>query len=127
MMKTISTLLCVFLGGGLGSIGRYLVAVAMKKHQLLLGGLPIHTLLVNVVGSLLIGLLMGCLSKNPSHWLQMLLVVGFCGGFTTFSTFSFEVMEFLKIGNTLMALLYVLLSLSLCVLMTTLGFVMTRA
>lgn len=125
-MNTFYSLLLVFLGGGLGSVGRCLLSMALKKHQVLLWGLPIHTLMANCVGCLLIGVLMGYLSRNPSQWLQMLFVVGLCGGFTTFSTFSYEVLELFKVGHATMALSYVLLSVILCVVLVTLGFLLGR-
>lgn len=91
------TALLVFLGGGLGSVARYWVSIFMQQQ--LVSKLHLFgTLSVNVLGSLLIGLLMGWFLKAETSYpqLQLLLVVGFCGGFTTFSTFSSENLNLLK-------------------------------
>ena len=79
-------ILMVGLGGFAGSVCRYLISVAMLP-LIPQDGIPWHTLLVNVVGSLLIGFLLA--AEVQGHW-HSLGVVGFCGGFTTFSTFSFK-------------------------------------
>ncbi len=81
-------LLFVMLGGGLGSGLRYLVAKLLNTN----GQLPWGTFAVNVLGSLLIGILVGWVSKhnNLSETQLLFLVTGFCGGFTTFSAFALE-------------------------------------
>ncbi|NEV93776.1 fluoride efflux transporter CrcB [Psychroflexus sp. YR1-1] len=89
--------LLVFLGGGLGSLLRYWISILVNQQldsKLNLYG----TFTVNIVGSLLIGLFMGWLLKSETPYpnLQLLVVVGFCGGFTTFSTFSAENLNLLK-------------------------------
>jgi len=91
-------LLMVFLGGGLGSVLRY--AISKYLNQLPLQ-LPLGTLTVNIVGSLLLGLFLGIALKGGqlSNNLVLFLATGFCGGFTTFSTFAFENQEFLKAGD----------------------------
>ncbi len=91
--------LLVFLGGGAGSVLRFLIS----RNLNLLTGIPLGTFVVNITGSLLIGLILGLgikeevLSPNTS----LLLATGFCGGFTTFSAFSFENQELLKAGDYL--------------------------
>lgn len=97
--------LLIFLGGGAGSLLRYGVSHLFPPftgHSL-----PWHTLLVNFIGSALIGLIMGMLTRHPGHWLLFLLVTGFCGGFTTFSAFSFEVIQCLRTGHYALAALYI--------------------
>ncbi|MFN2260866.1 MAG: fluoride efflux transporter CrcB [Psychroflexus sp.] len=98
----------VFLGGGLGSICRYLVALGFKNLKIQ-HFLYYQTLTVNVLGSFCIGLILGWLLKNnpQNSDLQLLLVTGFCGGFTTFSAFSSENFNLLKNGQFLEFALYV--------------------
>ena len=90
---------------------------------------PWATLLVNVAGSLVIGWLMarvGSFESATATRLQSLLVVGFCGGFTTFSTFSWQTLEQMMKGEWVAAVLNVLLSVSLCLAAVWLGFRLGR-
>ena len=99
----------VFLGGGFGSVLRYLLSKALNSD---LSGIPYGTFAVNLFGSLLIGIILG-LSVKGSVLTQnqtLLLATGFCGGFSTFSTFSFETFELIKQGNYLVAILNMVLS-----------------
>lgn len=118
---TFVQLLLVFLGGGCGSIGRWGLSLCLKRYAVTLGGLPIHTLCANLAGCLIIGLLMGWLGKNGNANLSLLLVTGFCGGFTTFSTFSLETFEMMRSGQMGLAVLYIALSLLICVSAVALG------
>ena len=87
MLKTI---LLVGIGGAIGSIFRYVTHWATTKY--FQGSFPLSTFLVNILGSLLIGLFIGYLGKYfpENHPLKFLLIVGFCGGFTTFFFFFLE-------------------------------------
>jgi CrcB protein len=102
----IKNLLFVGLGGFVGSIARYLVS--RLNNHLDWMSVPIGTLLVNVAGSFLIGFLVGISEKSPilTVELRMLLMVGLCGGFTTFSTFSSENLMLMRNGQYLSLFLY---------------------
>lgn len=93
----IKQLLLVFLGGGAGSVLRFLIS----KNLNTLSSIPLGTLLVNFFGSLLIGFILGLGMKQEtiSPNTTLLLATGFCGGFTTFSAFSFENQALLKAGD----------------------------
>ncbi len=103
-------ILLVAFGGGLGSVARYLLSLYIVKNSN--GTFPLATLVVNVFGCLLIGLLFGLAERSGflSVELRLLLAVGFCGGFTTFSTFSNETFELMRGGQVYSALFYILLS-----------------
>jgi CrcB protein len=117
--------LLIFLGGGMGSVLRYLLSSYFNssENQLYLG-----TFLVNILGCLLLGLVLGISMKNSwmSSETTMLLGVGFCGGFTTFSTFSVEMHALLRVGNFSMFFLYVAGSLLFGVLSVILGLWLSR-
>lgn len=100
------TLFLVGLGGFLGSISRYLVSSGLQ--QWLITAFPVGTLTVNTAGSLVIGLIYGFSERGAllSTDLRMFLAVGFCGGFTTFSTFSHENLMLLRDGQWLHFMLY---------------------
>lgn len=88
----------VFLGGGLGSVLRFLIGKFLNNSET---GIPYGTFVANILGSLLIGFILGYASKNNglSHEQTLLMATGFCGGFTTFSTFAYENHVFLKTGD----------------------------
>jgi len=112
--------LLVFVGGGFGSVARYFLG---KWFNNLETSIPYGTMLSNVLGSFLIGLFLGYLSKtgNLSQAYTLLLATGFCGGFTTFSTFAYENHIFLKNGDYFSFLPYTLGSLILGFLAVFLG------
>ena len=114
-------LLLVGLGSGLGGMCRYLVSQLLVTTQ---NGFPWGTFTVNIVGSLLIGLLWGLSSRFPSlsPVLTLLFMVGFCGGFTTFSTFSREGLTLLQTQNYTLFLLYTLGSVVLGILAVMVGY-----
>ena len=98
-------------GGAAGSIVRYLLSGGILAGQTLLG-FPAGTFTVNAAGSLLIGIL---LEASVSETLGWLLIVGFCGGFTTFSTFSADTVRQLRAGCYNAAAIYVALSVAVCI------------
>ena len=118
-------LLLVFLGGGAGSVLRY----GISQFLNLSGKIPYGTLTVNILGSLLIGFLIGLslrenlLTSNT----MLLLITGFCGGFTTFSAFSYENQLLLKNGDFFHFLLYGMGSILLGVGAVYVGFLLSKA
>lgn len=120
------TLLAIAAGGALGSVLRYLLGGAVQRAAA--AGFPFGTLAVNVVGCLIIGVLLQRFTNiEPSSPVRGLLIVGFCGGFTTFSAFSTETVGLVNGGEYARALLYVFLSVALCLLATATGLIVTRA
>jgi len=114
-------LLAVFLGGGIGSVTRYVVS----RQMLLAFGsaFPVGTLVVNVLGSFLIGVIATLITNKPQHDLfQFLLITGFLGGFTTFSAFSLETWKLLSAGNFSAAFLNIGLNVILSIVFVCLGF-----
>ena len=107
----LGNILLVAAGGAVGSVCRYLLS---SVH---VASLPWGTLIVNVLGSLLIGLLAGLSGRGVlSPELKLLLVTGFCGGFTTFSTFANESFGMMKAGEVLTAAVYVGVSVTVGIL-----------
>lgn len=113
----------VAVGGALGSVARALVGAAIPA-----GRLPWATILINIAGSLLIGWLMARLEPVSEHNLRehSFWVIGFCGGFTTFSAFSWQTIEQMQKGNWAAAVANVLLSVVLCLAATWLGWRLAR-
>ena len=117
--------LLVFLGGGFGSALRYMVG---KLFQNTFETFPIGSLIVNVVGSLLIGFFLGFDLKNGglSETQTLVLVTGFCGGFTTFSAFAMENQMFLKSGDYIQFISYTLGSIILGIAAIVLGLIISK-
>ena len=113
----IRELVAVGFGGAAGSIVRYLLSGGILAGQTLLG-FPAGTFTVNAAGSLLIGILLEATSSETLGWL---LIVGFCGGFTTFSTFSADTVRLLRAGCYNAAAIYVALSVAVCIVFAALG------
>ena len=120
------TLLFIALGGAAGSVLRYLIGGSAQ--HLSARGFPIGTLSVNILGCLLIGILARLfLNMQTTLELRAFLIVGFCGGFTTFSAFSHETVGLIEGGQLARAAAYVFLSVVLCIAATFAGMGAVRA
>ncbi|MCE5331649.1 MAG: fluoride efflux transporter CrcB [Bacteroidales bacterium] len=119
-------LLLVGLGGFIGSIARFLVSKLNLSWHFL--SIPMGTLTVNVVGSFIIGFIVGMSAKSEiiSGDLRLFLMVGFCGGFTTFSSFTNENLMLMQNGQLLTVLLYTAGSILLGFLAVYLGYILTN-
>jgi CrcB protein len=119
-------LILVFVGGGIGATARYGLQGAV--YRLTGAGFPYGTLAVNVLGSFLIGLLIISFEDrfmvNPS--LRVFLTVGILGGFTTFSSFSFETMALLRDGSYVLGLMNVTSSVVICLGATWAGMIIGK-
>lgn len=116
----------VAVGAAAGGVSRYYLSVAVQQR---LGAtFPWGTLLINVTGSLLLGFLMRYALATPSVTAEMrlLLTTGFCGGYTTFSTFSYETAMLLEDGQYERAAAYALASVLVALLATFCGFILAR-
>lgn len=114
-------LILVALGGALGAVGRYWVSgyvVNNTDHYL-----PLGTLTVNVVGSLLMGVCFVLILEKAQlpPMTRQLLMVGFLGAFTTFSTFSLETLTLFQEGHFMSAAIYILLSVLCCIAALAVG------
>lgn len=119
---------CLWVGAGgfIGSVFRYLLGLIHIPEKT---GFPVMTMLINVTGALLIGVIVGVTKKSGviDPHIDMFLRVGICGGFTTFSAFALEAASLLSGGKAALGLLYVVLSVVLCVLAVMLGRLAVRA
>ena len=107
--------IAVSIGGALGAASRYLLDGALERR--IESVLPWSTFVVNVTGCLAVGFLVAAIvdRHRAPHWLRIGAIVGFCGGFTTFSTFAQEALDLVEARDIALALLYAGLSVVVCV------------
>jgi len=119
------TYLAIALGGALGSVLRYAVQSALRPAA---GGFPWGTLAVNLAGSFLIGLCAALAERQGAgSWVRPWLMVGFLGGFTTFSAFSLENLHLLRSGQVVSLFTYVAVSVVGGLSLAAAGYIMARA
>ena len=113
-------IVAVFVGGGIGSIIRYLIT---KISFFSFNSFPYSTFISNIIGCLILGLALTYFMKNDSQnsTIFIFIAVGFCGGFTTFSTFSSEGLELINNGNLITFILYTFTSILLGIIAIYLG------
>ena len=111
-MITIKNILLVGLGAGMGGMMRYLILLFFKTQTF-----PYNTLLINVLGSFVIGIVFAITEKQTqsAEQIKLIFATGICGGFTTFSAFSVENLQLIKSGNYFAAISYITLSVLFCI------------
>ena len=111
--------LLVGVGGALGSMARYGISLLASYFAV---ASEVGTLAANAIGSLLLGII---IAISKGDW-YLLGAVGFCGGFTTFSTFSSQALQLLQSGHRLLGITYIIVSVIICIFMTWIGFLIAE-
>lgn len=115
-----NSVLCVFLGGGIGSVLRYVISLCFTANN---STFPVSTFIANLIGCFAIGIFYAFTAKlGWSDNFRLLLTTGICGGFTTFSTLSYESLNLFKSGCYSVFLLYIIGSILLGIASVWLGF-----
>lgn len=122
----IKAVILVGIGGGIGSILRYLTSVFFTRYFQI--SFPLGIFAVNVIGCLVAGILLGLLTKHQSanSDLSLLLITGFCGGYTTFSAFASENINLIQSNNSLTAFIYIAASILFSLSAVWAGMALTR-
>jgi fluoride exporter len=122
----IKTLIIIGFGGAIGSMLRFLTSVLVNKYWA--NNFPLATLITNVLGCFLIGFIIGVLEKNnlTNSDLKWFLITGFCGGYTTFSTFGYENVNLFQSQNSGLAFLYIGLSIFIGLMAVWFGLFMNK-
>ncbi len=124
MLKQI---LLVGLGGGIGSIFRFLTSVFAVRYAVY--GFPLGTFIANILGCFVLGICAGIFGRTPAEneTLRLLFITGFCGGYTTFSTFASENIQLLQQQNYTLLVIYTLTSLLVGFLAVAIGLTLGKA
>jgi len=115
--------LLVFVGGGLGSLTRFFVSLFAERFA---GNFPYGTLISNVTASFVLGIFASYLLGTQNNTLRFLIIIGFCGGFSTFSSFSFETFELFRSSQISQAFLNIFGNTLLCLGAIFLGLILGR-
>ena len=119
----------IFIGGGIGASLRSVFTHVINKHLNASSFFPYGVLLANVIGSFLIGIVAACLIRYASHasintnYYELFIITGVLGGFTTFSSFSYDTVKLIINGHIIQAISYVLISVITSILLTLAGFI----